>query len=94
MQGWLDDKRRQFILNFIDDDRWLILFNGLLVTIIDRHSPVKIKDDVVSVSAGLSHTIAIKTDGSLWAWGWNSSGQLGDETIIARLEPVRIIAGD
>ncbi|MDI6642051.1 MAG: hypothetical protein QME68_07060, partial [Elusimicrobiota bacterium] len=30
-----------------------------------------------SVSCGEYHTIAIKTDGTLWAWGNNSMGQLG-----------------
>ena len=33
-----------------------------------------------TISAGQYHTIAIKTDGSLWAWGHNSNGQLGDGT--------------
>ena len=30
-----------------------------------------------SISAGQSHTTAIKTDGTLWAWGLNGAGQLG-----------------
>ena len=33
--------------------------------------------DWVSVSAGEGHTVAIRADGTLWAWGRNESGQLG-----------------
>ncbi len=39
------------------------------------------------VDCGAYHTAAIKTDGTLWAWGRNSSGQLGDNTIAARSTP-------
>ena len=33
----------------------------------------------VSVSAGCAHTCGIQTDGTLWCWGRNDSGQLGIE---------------
>ena len=42
------------------------------------------------LSAGRTHTVAIGADGSLWAWGGNRAGQLGDGTTIDRLSPVRI----
>ncbi|GAB1447231.1 hypothetical protein MASR2M44_02230 [Bacteroidota bacterium] len=34
----------------------------------------------VKVSTGANHTVAIKSDGTLWAWGDNQYGQLGDGT--------------
>jgi hypothetical protein len=42
------------------------------------------------ISAGYDHTIAIKTDGTLWAWGSNGDGQLGDGTYVDKNSPVQI----
>lgn len=36
------------------------------------------------------HTLAIKTDGTLWAWGSNTRGQLGLLTTVNRSEPVKV----
>ena len=36
-----------------------------------------------------AHTVALKTDGTLWAWGDNPVGELGDGTGVNRLTPVR-----
>ena len=44
------------------------------------------------VSAGYYHTTAIKTDGTLWCWGSNTNGQLGDNTIVSKSSPVQTIA--
>ena len=46
-----------------------------------------------SVACGYNHTIAIKTDGSLWTWGYNNRGQLGDNTGTSRSTPVTTFAG-
>ena len=35
-------------------------------------------------------TFAIKADGSLWSWGYNSTGQLGDNTIISKSSPIQV----
>jgi alpha-tubulin suppressor-like RCC1 family protein len=43
-----------------------------------------------SVSAGNGHSFAIKTDGTLWAWGRNYSGQLGDGTNVDKYVPIQI----
>ncbi len=45
---------------------------------------------IVTVSAGDTHTCAVRDDGALWCWGANGSGQLGDGTQTARLYPVRV----
>ena len=46
-----------------------------------------------TVSANLSHTAAIKTDGSLWLWGCNYLGRLGNSSITDRSSPVQTISG-
>ena len=40
-----------------------------------------------SISAGRFHSVAIRLDGTLWAWGSNYYGQLGDGTTAARATP-------
>jgi len=42
---------------------------------------------VVGLAAGLGHVLALKDDGTVWAWGMNGHGQLGDGTTTARLVP-------
>jgi alpha-tubulin suppressor-like RCC1 family protein len=43
------------------------------------------------VSMGSSHTLAIKSDGTLWAWGLNTYGQLGDNTLTNKLLPTAVL---
>ena len=45
------------------------------------------------LSCGDTHTAAIKTDGTLWLWGSNNTGQLGDSTTTNKLTPVTTFAG-
>jgi alpha-tubulin suppressor-like RCC1 family protein len=46
-----------------------------------------------SVAGGDSHTVALKTDGTLWNWGSNSYGQLGINNSITRSTPVTTLLG-
>ncbi|MCY1042679.1 PKD domain-containing protein [Corallococcus sp. bb12-1] len=45
---------------------------------------------VTAIAADRYHTIALKQDGTVWGWGYNRSGQLGDGTNLDRLTPVQI----
>ena len=45
-------------------------------------------------STGCFHSAAIKTDGTLWAWGGNASGQLGDGTTTEKHSPIQIGSGN
>jgi alpha-tubulin suppressor-like RCC1 family protein len=47
-----------------------------------------------TISAGFHHTLAIRDGGSLWAWGWNFTGQLGDGTTVDKHTPVETAPGN
>jgi alpha-tubulin suppressor-like RCC1 family protein len=55
-------------------------------------SPTQIGTDSnwSQVSAGANTSYAIKTDGTLWAWGQNDYGQLGDGTMVNKGYPTQI----
>ncbi|MFC4817503.1 T9SS type A sorting domain-containing protein [Flavobacterium sp. GCM10023249] len=42
------------------------------------------------IDSGMYHTLALASNGTLWSWGYNNAGQLGDGTIINRTQPVQI----
>jgi alpha-tubulin suppressor-like RCC1 family protein len=42
------------------------------------------------VECGLSHTAAIKTDGTLWTWGFNKYGTLGLGNVVNRSSPTQV----
>ena len=54
--------------------------------------PVKITDHVVAVSPH-SATLAVKQDGSLWGWGSDSNGQLGQGSTTWSATPIYIMGG-
>lgn len=45
---------------------------------------------VATVAAGYSHVIALKTDGTVWAFGLNGQGQLGNGTTTTSASPVQV----
>ncbi len=57
-----------------------------------RSTPTQIgtSNDWQFISCGASHTIALKNNGTLWAWGSNTSGQLGNGNNMNSNVPIQI----
>ncbi|NCU42105.1 MAG: RCC1 repeat-containing protein, partial [Candidatus Moranbacteria bacterium] len=63
-----------------------------------RLTPVQVKgvgnvgflENVAQISAGNQHTCSLKTDGTAYCWGYNQSGQLGDNTTTSRYTPIQV----
>jgi alpha-tubulin suppressor-like RCC1 family protein len=65
-------------------------------TITDRSSPVSVVGgftDWRQVSGGWCHSLGVRTNGTLWTWGCNNYGQLGDNTTTNRSSPVLVAGG-
>jgi len=61
----------------------------------ESHVPIPVPSltsNVVAVSASQSFSsLALKDDGTVWAWGYNSSGQLGNGTTANSNVPVQVV---
>ncbi len=51
-------------------------------------------ETIVKVASGANHTLALLSDGTVWSWGKNDSGQLGDGTLAMRTLPIRVTLPD
>jgi alpha-tubulin suppressor-like RCC1 family protein len=59
-----------------------------------ENSPIKINanETFIAIAAGENHSMALSTDGTVWAWGDNSKGQLGNNSIQNSLKPQKVNA--
>ena len=65
-------------------------------TTVANSSPVSVIGgftDWCQVSAGVSHSLGLRTNGTAWAWGTNASGQLGAGTAVTKSSPVSVVGG-
>lgn len=63
----------------------------------NAETPIYVKDidgnkltGIIDVSAARDHSAALKADGTVWAWGRNDYGQLGDNTTIASSYAIQV----
>lgn len=70
-------------------------------TIVSKTSPILVAGgftDWCQVSAGGigaigQQSLGLRTNGTLWTWGYNNQGQLGDNTTVAKSSPVLVVGG-
>ncbi|NLH98183.1 MAG: hypothetical protein GX446_01680 [Chthonomonadales bacterium] len=81
--AWGDNFRGQ-LGDGTTTDRW---------TAVQVHGPddVGFLTDVIAIAAGTWHSMALKSDGTVWAWGHNYRGKLGDGTTTNRTTPVQVL---
>ena len=53
----------------------------------------KPKRNVAFIDAGTNFGIALQKNGRAWGWGYNNSGQLGDNSVTSRHTPVSVLGG-
>jgi len=54
--------------------------------------PVASLSGIVAIATNGYHGLALDGNGNVWAWGWNSSGQLGDGTTTDSSTPVMVLS--
>ena len=67
-----------------------VLFFALFLVFLVNPFKANAVDVWTTISAGGYHTLALKSDGTLWAWGNNSSGQLGLGDTTNRNTPTQV----
>jgi len=66
------------------------LFDGKPYIRVNPESTV-LSNDFVEVASGSTFSIGLKSDGTVWAWGINNFGQLGNGTNIDSSQPVQVM---
>ncbi|MGH7969534.1 MAG: RCC1 domain-containing protein, partial [Limisphaerales bacterium] len=61
--------------------------------IITSYVPVQVTglSNITAISSGWAHILALKADGTVWAWGLNAHGEVGDGTSINRSNAVQVL---
>jgi YD repeat-containing protein len=66
---------------------------AIYATDCESTTPVKIPGfaNVKAIASRGYHTLALKNDGTVWAWGYNAHGRLGDGTTTDQHSPVQVV---
>jgi alpha-tubulin suppressor-like RCC1 family protein len=74
------------------NNRWQLGDGGIAAA---TNLPIQITNSFVwtKVVSGNSFSVALKSDGTLWGWGWNDYGNFGDATNLGKATPTQIGSG-
>jgi alpha-tubulin suppressor-like RCC1 family protein len=72
------------------DNSWGELGDGTTAPLRTLYGDIAAGSDVVQVAAGRTHNLAVRSDGTVTAWGLNDHGALGDGTTTDRSTPVQV----
>jgi alpha-tubulin suppressor-like RCC1 family protein len=65
-------------------------------TTVNKSSPVSVVGgftDWCQISASTFHSLAVRQNGTAWAWGCGANGRLGDNTSVNKSSPVSVVGG-
>lgn len=69
----------------------VLMDDGTVYSLESTDNPQKVPiDNVMAVSMGSSVSLALRSDGTVWAWGDNFYGELGDGSLNSSNMPVRV----
>jgi alpha-tubulin suppressor-like RCC1 family protein len=72
------------------DNSWGELGDGTMALLRTQYRDIAAGSDVIQVAAGRTHNLAVRSDGTVTAWGLNDHGALGDGTTTDRSTPVQV----
>ena len=59
------------------------MYFNIIILLLFLNMQIKNVNAVIpSISAAADHSVALMNDGTVWTWGYNSSGELGDSSYI------------
>jgi len=66
-----------------------VLPNTLEAVRVEQNNTLKGKT-VVDIACGEYHSLVLTSDGKIYSWGYNANGQVGDNTVVNKLEPTAV----
>lgn len=88
--GWGDNEDNLIFTSKLETWAFKPYSDGTQSVVTSQFTPVKLMNDVLKVD-GSNHIAVVKKDHSLWTWGYNEEGALGDGSTESRYTPRKVL---